>query len=231
MDILKAVKIAAKTQAVRKTMFQKEKKPDTLLKSEHIRRHLRHIKEHLTNAPEAPPLSSLKREVAALEEKLNDIFILEKELIQTKKREEKRIQRLSEEVGRLKKKVYLEDIKAARKKIDSLSRHLDNIKAAGAVAEEVAQGEGVEEPQMLSPDGMAERLLQLENRLAEIKAAGMAGQEELVTLLEERIEALRMKIENEKEKRPEIRHTMLMAPPLPPPSAEVPLPPSEQKSE
>lgn len=230
MDILKAIKIATKVQAVKKTSLQKEKKPETILKSEHIRQHLRHINEHLAVASEAPPISSLKREVAALEERLTDIFVLEKELIQTKQREEKRINRLAEEVGKLKKKVYLEDIKTAKKKIASLSHAVDNIKAADAVAEEIASHtpeEISEEPMILSSDELEERLAHLENKLAEIKAAGMAGQEDLITLLEERIETLRMKLDAEKERRPEIKHTMMMAPPLPPPSEDIPPPPPE----
>lgn len=227
MDILKAIKIATKVQAVKKTSLQKEKKPENILKSEHIRQHLRHIKEHLAVASEAPPISSLKREVAALEERLTDIFILEKELIQTKQREEKRINRLAEEVGKLKKKVYLEDIKTAKKKIASLSHAVDNIKAADAVAEEIASRteEVSEEPMILSSDELEEKLAHLENKLTEIKAAGMAGQEDLITLLEERIETLRMKLDAEKERRPEIKHTMMMAPPLPPPSEDIPPPP------
>ncbi|MBS3118196.1 hypothetical protein J4417_00755 [Candidatus Woesearchaeota archaeon] len=227
MDILKAIKIATKVQAVNKTSLQKEKKPETILKSEHIRQHLRHIKEHLAVASEAPPISSLKREVAALEERLTDIFVLEKELIQTKKKEEKRIQRLAEEVGRLKKKIYLDDIKDARKKIASLSHVVDNIKATDAIAEEIASHteEVAEESQTFSSEEMEEKLSHLENKLTEIKAAGMAGQEDLITLLEERIETLRMKLESQKEKRPEIKHTMMMAPPLPPPSEDIPPPP------
>lgn len=229
MDILKAIKIATKFQAVKKTSFQKEKRPETILKSEHIRQHLRHIKEHLAVASEAPPISSLKREVAALEERLTDIFVLEKELIQTKQREEKRINRLAEEVGKLKKKVYLEDIKTAKKKIASLSHAVDNIKAAGAVAEEIASHteEVSEEPMILSSNELEKKLFHLENKLTEIKAAGMAGQEDWITLLEERIETLRMKLESQKEKRPEIKHTLMMAPPLPPPSEDVPPPPPE----
>ena len=227
MDILKAIKIANKVKAVNKTSLQKEKKPETILKSEHIRQHLRHIKEHLAVASEAPPISSLKREVAALEERLTDIFVLEKELIQTKKKEEKRIQRLAEEVGRLKKKIYLDDIKDARKKIASLSHVVDNIKATDAIAEEIASHteEVAEESQTFSSEEMEEKLSHLENKLTEIKAAGMAGQEDLITLLEERIETLRMKLESQKEKRPEIKHTMMMAPPLPPPSEDIPPPP------
>ncbi len=227
MDLLKAIKIATKVQAVKKTSLQKEKKPETILKSEHIRQHLRHIKEHLAVASEAPPISSLKREVAALEERLTDIFVLEKELIQTKQREEKRINRLAEEVGKLKKKVYLEDIKTAKKKIASLSHAVDNIKAADAVAEEIASHteEVSEEPMILSSNELEEKLSHLENKLTEIKAAGMAGQEDLITLLEERIETLRMKLDAEKERRPEIKHTMMMAPPLPPPSEDIPPPP------
>ncbi len=227
MDILKAIKIATKVQAVKKTSLQKEKKPDTILKSEHIRQHLKHIKEHLAVASEAPPISSLKREVAALEERLTDIFILEKELIQTKQREEKRINRLAEEVGKLKKKVYLEDIKTAKKRIASLSHAVDNIKAAGAVAEEIASytEEVSEEPMILSSNELEEKLSRLENKLTEIKAADMAGQEDLIILLDERIETLKMKLESQKEKRPEIKHTMMMAPPLPPPSEEIPPPP------
>ena len=227
MDILKAIKIATKVQAVNKTSLQKEKKPETILKSEHIRQHLRHIKEHLAVASEAPPISSLKREVAALEERLTDIFVLEKELIQTKKKEEKRIQRLAEEVGRLKKKIYLDDIKDARKKIASLSHVVDNIKATDAIAEEIASHteEVAEESQTFSSEEMEEKLSHLENKLTEIKAAGMAGQEDLITLLEERIETLRMKLESQKEKRPEIKHTMMMDPPLPPPSEDIPPPP------
>ncbi|HLC80392.1 MAG TPA: hypothetical protein VJG31_01335 [Candidatus Nanoarchaeia archaeon] len=227
MDILKAIKIATKVQAVNKTSLQKEKRPETILKSEHIRQHLRHIKEHLAISPEAPPISSLKREVAALEERLTDIFVLEKELIQTKKKEEKRIQRLAEEVGQLKKKVYLDDIKDARKKIASLSHAVDNIKAAEAVAEEISSPPEAapEEPLTLSPGEMEERLFHLENKLTEIKAASMAGQEDLINLLEERIETLRMKLESQNDRRPEIKHTMMMAPPLPPPSEDIPPPP------
>ena len=163
MDILKAIKIATKVQAVNKTSLQKEKKPETILKSEHIRQHLRHIKEHLAVASEAPPISSLKREVAALEERLTDIFVLEKELIQTKKKEEKRIQRLAEEVGRLKKKIYLDDIKDARKKIASLSHVVDNIKATDAIAEEIASHteEVAEESQTFSSEEMEEKLSHL----------------------------------------------------------------------
>lgn len=173
--------------------------------------------------------TTIKKELARLEEKLQGIFSLEKELQEKKKKENQEIARLKKQTKELRQKMAKSEEPALRKKVEKLSHMLGDLMAKEAIKKEVKFEENKSRLQKKVPEEIStdlKKIDQLQERILALKKSGQYPPEK-IALLEERLNQLEKKLISAppSKKEPQIKHRMLFGP-----QAEKPLPPPPKKS-